>query len=76
MALLSSQVIKAALKDKEDKTKFYVLYANQTPADVLLRPELDAWAKDYPDRVKVWYTVDKVPDGVEWPFSTGEMRFV
>jgi nitrate reductase (NAD(P)H) len=65
------QIIKAALKDKDDKTKFYVLYANQTPADVLLRPELDAWVKEYPDRVKVWYTVDKVPEGMEWPYSTG-----
>ena len=65
------QVIKAALKDPEDHTKFYVLYANQTPADVLLRPELDAWAKEYPDRVKVWYTVDKVPEGTTWPYSVG-----
>jgi nitrate reductase (NAD(P)H) len=65
------QVIKAALKDDNDRTKFHVLYANQTPADVLLKPELDAWAEKYPERVKVWYTVDKVPEGVEWKYSTG-----
>ena len=65
------QIIKAALKDDSDKTKFHVLYANQTPADVLLREELDAWAAKYPERVKVWYTVDRVPEGTQWPFSVG-----
>ena len=65
------QVIKAALKDKEDATQFYLLYANQTPADVLLRTELDAWAKEHPARVHIWYTVDKVPEGTDWPFSVG-----
>ena len=65
------QIIKAALKDPADKTCFHVLYANQTPADVLLRPELDAWAKNNSDRVKIWYTVDRVPEGTDWPFSVG-----
>ena len=64
-----TQVVKAALKDKEDKTQFYILYANQTPVDVLLRTELDAWATQHPDRVHIWYTVDKVPEGTDWPFS-------
>jgi len=65
------QIIKAALKDPEDRTKFYVLYANQTPADVLLREELDAWATAHPGRVHIWYTVDRVPEGTDWPFSVG-----
>jgi nitrate reductase (NAD(P)H) len=65
------QVMKAALKDKEDATQFYLLYANQTPADVLLRAQLDAWAKEHPARVHIWYTVDKVPEGTDWPFSVG-----
>jgi NAD(P)H-flavin reductase len=38
----------------------------------LLRDELDAWARDYPDRFKCWYTVDKVPDGQgPWEYSVG-----
>ena len=65
------QIIKAALKDPSDRTCFHVLYANQTPADVFLRPELDSWAEEHPERVRVWYTVDRVPEGTEWPFSVG-----
>jgi len=65
------QVIKQALKDKEDSTEFHLLYANQTPADILLREELDGWAAEHPDRVKIWYTVDRVADGEEWAFSKG-----
>ena len=48
-------MIKEALTDKEDRTKFFLLYANQSPSDILLRGELDAWARDYPNRVKISY---------------------
>mmetsp|Transcript_55608 Transcript_55608/g.130280 ORF Transcript_55608/g.130280 Transcript_55608/m.130280 type:complete len:874 (-) Transcript_55608:259-2880(-) len=65
------QVIKKALRDEEDATVFHLLYANQTPDDILLREELDAWAKAFPDRVKVWYTVDRVKDGEAWEYSKG-----
>jgi NAD(P)H-flavin reductase len=44
-----------------------ILYANQSPEDILCQEELDAVAKD--PRVKVWYTVDRAPDG--WKYSTG-----
>lgn len=66
------QVMKKALKDPNDPTKFFLLYANQTPADILLREDLDGWARDFPDRVKIHYTVDRLPEGeTDWPFSTG-----
>ncbi len=67
------QVMKEALKDKDDTTKFFLLYANQTPSDILLREELDGWARDYPDRVKVHYTVDRLSDeeAASWKFSKG-----
>lgn len=64
-------MIKKALRDEEDATVFHLLYANQTPDDILLREELDAWAKAFPDRVKVWYTVDRVKDGEAWEYSKG-----
>ena len=35
------QVIKKALKDDKDPTKFFLVYANQTPSDILLREDLD-----------------------------------
>ena len=44
-----------------------LLYANQTPEDVLCQPELDAIVADR--RVKVWYTVDRAP--ASWKYSTG-----
>ena len=44
-----------------------LLYANQTPEDVLCQPELDRIAAD--PRVSVWYTVDRAPDG--WRYDVG-----
>ncbi|KAI7755595.1 hypothetical protein M8C21_029301 [Ambrosia artemisiifolia] len=64
------QVMQAILKDPEDETKMYVVYANRTEDDILLRDELDAWAQKYEDRVKVWYVVGKsVREG--WKYSEG-----
>jgi len=68
------QVMKKALKDPNDPTKFFLLYANQTPDDILLREDLDGWAKDFPDRVKIHYTVDRLSQGMadsDWPYSKG-----
>ncbi|XP_068638175.1 nitrate reductase [NADH] 2-like [Aristolochia californica] len=63
------QVMQAILKDPEDETEMYVVYANRTEDDILLREELDAWADKYP-RVKVWYVVqDSIKEG--WKYSTG-----
>lgn len=54
----------------KDVTKLSLLYANQTVNDILLREELDGLAKENPDRLSVWYTLDTPPsDG--WKFSKG-----
>lgn len=50
----ATQVIKAVLKDAEDDTRLSLLYANQTPDDILLFEELQEMAKD--PRLSVWYT--------------------
>ena len=50
-----AQVIKAVLKDPEDQTEMRLLYANSSPADVLLKAELEAFAKGY-DNFSVWFT--------------------
>ncbi|MED6182977.1 nitrate reductase NADH 2 [Stylosanthes scabra] len=63
------QVAQAILKDPEDRTKMYVVYANRTEDDILLREKLDAWAKEYGDRLKVWYVVEKARE--EWEYSVG-----
>ncbi|CAH1428905.1 unnamed protein product [Lactuca virosa] len=64
------QVMQAILKDPEDDTEMYVVYANRTEDDILLRQELDAWACKYNERVKVWYVVSKsIREG--WKYSEG-----
>ena len=60
------QVAEAILKADLDVT-IKLLYANQSPEDVLCQPELDRIAADR--RVSVWYTVDRAPDG--WKYSSG-----
>jgi len=71
------RVLRAALEDPADRTQFRLLYANRTPQDILLRDELDAWARDHPDRFQVWYTVDEpAPPGAaaaaaEWGGEVG-----
>lgn len=63
------QLIRAALKDPRDKTKMWLIFANQTENDILLRTELEEVAADHPDRFKLWYTLDRPEDG--WEYSKG-----
>ena len=63
------QVMQAILKDPEDETEMYVVYANRSEDDILLKNELDAWAEKYADKVKVWYVVEKANEG--WKYSSG-----
>ncbi|TMW86508.1 hypothetical protein EJD97_021288 [Solanum chilense] len=64
------QVMQSILKDPEDDTEMYVVYANRTEDDILLKDELDAWAEQVPNRVKVWYVVqESITQG--WKYSTG-----
>eukprot|EP00899_Mesostigma_viride_P005008 jgi/Mesvir1/14508/Mv05207-RA.1 len=60
------QLMMAVMADPEDTTELQLLYANQTPGDILLKDELDAAAAKFPGRVKVSYTVDRVPEGESW----------
>ncbi|KAK2429630.1 sulfite oxidase [Trifolium repens] len=63
------QVANAILKDANDRTEMYVVYANRTEDDILLREELDEWAKIYSDRFKIWYVVENAKEG--WEYSVG-----
>ncbi|XP_022993179.1 nitrate reductase [NADH]-like [Cucurbita maxima] len=66
------QVVQAILKDPEDKTEMYVVYANRTEEDILLREELDRWAEEN-ERLKIWYVVNEgVKEG--WPYSVGHIK--
>lgn len=46
-----------------------LIFANQTEEDILLRDELEGYAKDYPDRFKLVYALDRPPKG--WTGHTG-----
>ena len=62
------QVATALLEANAD-VRIKLLYANQSPDDILCQQELDAIAAD--ERVDVWYTVDRVAEGAAWPYSQG-----
>lgn len=63
------QVIQAILRDPEDDTEMYLVYANRTEDDILLREELDSWAKEH-ERLKVWHVIqESIKEG--WQYSVG-----
>lgn len=63
------QVIKDVLKNPNDRTKLYLIFANQTEKDILLREELDELTAAHSSCFHLWYTLDKAPDN--WKFSEG-----
>lgn len=63
------QIIRAIMKDPEDKTVCYLLFANQTEKDILLQPELEEITVKYPSRFHLWYTLDRAP--ADWEYSQG-----
>lgn len=63
------QLMQAITNDPNDKTVVHLLYANQSEDDILLRKEIEQMAKEHPDKIKFWFTVDKSTEG--WQYSTG-----
>eukprot|EP00931_Biecheleriopsis_adriatica_P031855 TRINITY_DN18633_c0_g1_i1.p1 TRINITY_DN18633_c0_g1~~TRINITY_DN18633_c0_g1_i1.p1 ORF type:complete len:235 (+),score=37.51 TRINITY_DN18633_c0_g1_i1:150-854(+) len=49
------QIIKEVLKNPDDKTKLTLLFANQTPKDILIREELDQLAASSKGQLRVFY---------------------
>lgn len=66
------QIVRRVLRDPNDKTELWLLFANQTVRDILLRDELEACAKD--KRFHLWYTLDTPPES-GWPYSSGFVNF-
>lgn len=63
------------LKDKQDETSIRLVFANQTEEDILLRPELDAFALD--PRFEVHYVLSRPKSPKEWVCgSTGRWAFL
>ncbi|KAG6853536.1 hypothetical protein C0991_003393 [Blastosporella zonata] len=63
------QVLTHALADKSNKTKFKLLFSNVTEQDILLREDIDALQKKYPNTLDVVYLLDK-PES-SWTGPTG-----
>lgn len=63
------QLIKRVFEDHADPTKLFLIYANKTEGDILLRDELEELENEYPDRITLWYTLDSPPPS--WRFSSG-----
>ena len=61
------QIIKAVLRDPEDTTKVALVYANNSPDDILLAAELEDMASD--PRFSLWHTVSNADDG--WKYDVG-----
>jgi cytochrome-b5 reductase len=59
-----------ALNDPANRTRFTLLYANVTEADILLRDELDALQRAHPHTFKVVHTLDKLP-AARWTGASG-----
>ncbi|XP_072278467.1 NADH-cytochrome b5 reductase 1 isoform X2 [Pyxicephalus adspersus] len=52
------QIIQTILKYPEDETKCFLLFANKSENDIILRHELDKIQKEHSERFTLWFTVD------------------
>lgn len=65
------QVVRHVIKQADDSTELWVVFANRSERDILLRDELDEYADRYPQRIHVWYTVNESEPG--WQYSNGHV---
>ncbi|XP_005107465.1 NADH-cytochrome b5 reductase 3 isoform X2 [Aplysia californica] len=63
------QLVRQVFKDPEDQSELWLLFANQTEKDILLRSELEEVLNQQPDRFHLWYTLDRPEAG--WKYSSG-----
>lgn len=63
------QLIRAICEDDRDTTEISLIYANRSEEDILLRRELEAFARGYPQNLKLWYMLDHPSD--DWAYGKG-----
>ncbi|OAY85000.1 NADH--cytochrome b5 reductase 1-like [Ananas comosus] len=56
------QVARAILENPVDNTMVYLIYANVTYEDILLKEELETMAENYPNRFKVYFVLNQPPE--------------
>lgn len=62
------QLIRAICEDERDTTEISLIYANRSEEDILLRQELEAFARKYKN-LKIWYMLDLPPK--DWTYGKG-----
>ena len=60
------QIIRQVFKDENDGTQIWLLYANQTESDILLRKELEEVRDAHSERFNLWYTIDRPTEGWQY----------
>ncbi|KAH3899332.1 probable NADH-cytochrome b5 reductase 2 [Saccharomycodes ludwigii] len=65
------QMIHHIAENPEDKTKINLIYGSKSPADILLKKELDEVAAKYPEQVKITYFVDDSASATDYQGKTG-----
>lgn len=65
------QLTRAILKNPADKTKVTLVYANNSPEDILLRREFEALKSKYPGRFETTYVVSKENSDSEGLYQKG-----
>ncbi|CAG8297836.1 unnamed protein product [Penicillium salamii] len=63
------QLIRAICEDDHDTTEISLIYANRAEEDILLRRELETFARAYPQNFKLWYMLDHPSEG--WTYGKG-----
>lgn len=59
------QIIRAICEDKTDNTRVTLVYGNRSEGDIMMREQLDRYAKNAGDKFKVYYTLDQPGDSWE-----------
>lgn len=66
------QILRHIFNKRGDPTEVWLLFANQSEEDILMRETLEEFASHHSEQFHLWYTVDRVtPACVKWNYSTG-----
>ncbi|KAI9202198.1 uncharacterized protein BJ171DRAFT_515174 [Polychytrium aggregatum] len=63
------QLIQKVINNPEDKTKLSLVFANVSETDIIFRSYLDSLAAAYPEKLSVYYVLDRPP--AKWNGGSG-----
>ncbi|KNA03814.1 hypothetical protein SOVF_205480 isoform B [Spinacia oleracea] len=65
------QITRAIMENPKDQAKIHLIYANHTVDDILLKDDLDSFARKYPERFNIHYVVSEPP--LNWDSGVGRI---